>query len=286
MKRTVLLTVSLLVFLSGAGFSEETVYVMQRGDTIYSIARSYGVQVQVLLSLNGIKDPRTIQAGSRIRIPRQDGRETAPIAPGYRDYKVEKNDTLYSIARRYNLALADLLEMNGFAPGYVLKAGETIRIPASTSPGTPAGGPPRSPPAVQGTGQTGADPKSTGTPARVDPRIRWPITAKEVTYITGKLYGVQVTGERQEPVKSLTQGTVVSAVPYRGFGRVAIIQTPGGYLYVYGGCESLSVKEGDKVTPGTELGKLGMDAKSSKPQLFFFVYRSNNPVDPAAAPRA
>jgi septal ring factor EnvC (AmiA/AmiB activator) len=104
--------------------------------------------------------------------------------------------------------------------------------------------------------------------------------------MTGKLSGVVVTGEKSEPVTSLTQGTVVSAGPYRGFGRVAIVQVTGGYLYVYGGCESLTVKEGDRVSPGTELGKLGIDAVSEKPQLFFMVYRNNAPIDPSKAPRA
>ena len=50
--------------------------------------------------------------------------------------------------------------------------------------------------------------------------------------------------------------------------------------------ETLSVKEGDKVGPGSEIGKLGIDAVSNKPQLFFMVYLSNTPVDPAKAPRA
>ncbi|MDR1863407.1 MAG: peptidoglycan DD-metalloendopeptidase family protein [Treponema sp.] len=104
--------------------------------------------------------------------------------------------------------------------------------------------------------------------------------------MAGKLSGVVLAGEKTESVKSLTQGTVISAGPYRGFGRVAIVQVSGGYLYVYGGCESLSVKEGDKVVPGTELGRLGIDALSEKPQLFFLVYRNNTPVDPAKAPRA
>jgi biotin carboxyl carrier protein len=179
-----------------------------------------------------------------------------------------------------------LRELNGYSPDYVLKAGEKMRIP-SQGPAIASGSASGSKPA--GTGTTAAasgTAPSTTSPARLDSSIKWPIGAKEVSYITGKLYGVQVTGERQEPVKSLTQGTVVSAGPYRGFGRVAIVQMAGGYLYVYGGCETLSVKEGDKVAAGTELGKLGIDAKSTKPQLFFFVYRSNNPIDPAKAPRA
>jgi hypothetical protein len=37
--------------------------------------------------------------------------------------------------------------------------------------------------------------------------------------------------------------------------------------------------------PGTELGRLGIDAKTLKPQLFFLVYQGKTPVDPAKAPR-
>jgi len=104
--------------------------------------------------------------------------------------------------------------------------------------------------------------------------------------MTGKLQGVVITGTRSEPVLSLTRGTVLSAGPYRGFGRVVIVQTDGGYLYVYGGNETLSVREGDRVSPGTELGRLGIDAVSNQPQLFFMIYRNNIPIDPVTAPRA
>jgi septal ring factor EnvC (AmiA/AmiB activator) len=120
----------------------------------------------------------------------------------------------------------------------------------------------------------------------VDQSIRWPVSVREVSYMTSKLYGVMLMGEHSEAVRSLTQGTVVSAGPYRGFGKVAIVQRTGGYLYVYGGCENLTVKEGDRVNPGTELGTLGIDAVSLKPQLFFLVYQNNSPIDPAKAPRS
>jgi septal ring factor EnvC (AmiA/AmiB activator) len=130
----------------------------------------------------------------------------------------------------------------------------------------------------------GSEVRSTAA-RMVDPLVRWPINAKEIAYMTGKLPGVVLLGERLESVKSLTQGVVIAAGPYRGFGRVVIIQNTGGYLYVYGGCENLSVKEGDRVNPGTELGRLGADALTEKPQLFLLVYRNNISVDPAAAPR-
>jgi septal ring factor EnvC (AmiA/AmiB activator) len=97
--------------------------------------------------------------------------------------------------------------------------------------------------------------------------------------------GVVVEGERFESVKSLTQGNVVSAGPWRKYGRVVIVETAGGYYYMYGGLESLSVSVGTRVTPGMEVGKLGINTISDKPQLFFMVFRNDTPIDPALAPR-
>jgi septal ring factor EnvC (AmiA/AmiB activator) len=104
-----------------------------------------------------------------------------------------------------------------------------------------------------------------------------------VEYRSGTLGGVILVGTKSEAVKSLSTGIAISVGPYHGFGRVVVIQTAGGYAYVYGGCESLSVKVGDAVRPGTELGRLGADEEQSR--LFFLVFRNNKPVDPAKAPR-
>jgi septal ring factor EnvC (AmiA/AmiB activator) len=67
---------------------------------------------------------------------------------------------------------------------------------------------------------------------------------------------------------------------------VVIVETTGGYFYMYGGLENLSVSVGDKLSPGTEVGKLGVNSVSGKPQLFLMVFRNDIPVDPASAPRA
>jgi len=159
--------------------------------------------------------------------------------------------------------------LNGLGERAVLKVGVTLRIPVPAS----------SPPA----GKT-AEVRST-QPKPVDPAIRWPVSARQVAYMTGKLYGVMIATQKSEPVRSLSRGTVVSAGPYRGFGKVAIVQAEDGYVYVYGGCELLSVKEGDRVQPGLELGAVGIDALTGTPHLFFLVYKDNVAIDPAVAPR-
>jgi murein DD-endopeptidase MepM/ murein hydrolase activator NlpD len=259
--------------------AEERVHTVRKGETVYSLSRTYGVDMGELMRFNGISDPARLQAGQRLKIP---GSGTS--SGGYTEYRVVRGDTLYGIARRYQAAVDAILSANSLPRDYVLKPGDVLRIPSVPGVSAPAlaadTGARAPPPAVPA-----AEPRAVVS-GSVDASIRWPVTAKEVSYMTGKLSGVMLTGERTESVKSLTQGTVISAGPYRGFGRVAIVQVAGGYLYVYGGCESLSVKEGDKVVPGTELGRLGIDALSEKPQLFFLVRRNNIPVDPAKAPRA
>jgi murein DD-endopeptidase MepM/ murein hydrolase activator NlpD len=275
--------------------AEDTVHVVEKGETIYSISRAYRISPEELMKHNNIADALKLQAGSRLKIPATAGtRGNAGSSPAgtagsgaadfFVEYRVVKNDTLYGIARRNNISLETLRRANNFPENHVLKEGERIRIPRppretvtqSSASSVPA----------SSDGRTGSAEVRSAAPKGVDPSIRWPVVPRESAYMTGKLYGVMLTGSRSEPVKSLTGGTVVSAGPYRGFGRVAIVQVTGGYLYVYGGCESLSVKEGDRIGPGAELGKLGIDAVSQKPQLFFLVYKSNNPIDPAKAPRA
>ena len=45
--------------------SESLVHVVEKGQTIYGIARTYGVPYESILSANGIEDPRKILPGTR-----------------------------------------------------------------------------------------------------------------------------------------------------------------------------------------------------------------------------
>jgi murein DD-endopeptidase MepM/ murein hydrolase activator NlpD len=301
----------LILMVSAAlAVAEDTVHIIQRGETIYSLARTYGVNSQDILNLNGITDPKKIQAGQRIRIP---GAAAAPTQGRFlQDHRVSPGETFYGLARQYGVSQQSLRSANNLSEDYILKVGDLLHIPETGSaiPLAPIAVPPAAIPqwdipsgedftapaaiplppespyrSFPFDGLAGSEIRSTA-PRVVDASVHWPINAREIAYMTGKLTGVVLLGERLESVKSLTPGVVISAGPYRGFGRVAIIQNAGGYLYVYGGCENLSVKEGDRVSTGTELGRLGADVLTERPQLFFLVYRNSISVDPAAAPRS
>ena len=284
--------------LPAAFAAEDTIHVVAQGETAYSISRTYKITPDELMKYNGIIDATKLQVGQRLRIPRAPsavspetgtnatvsakagGSQTAAGDTGWTSYKVTKNDTLFSLARNYGTTVQKLKEINGLTSDKI-KAGEIIKVPAVSGSG---GGTVVSvPDSASKTASVSETSKPVVKP--IDSLLRWPVNPKEIAYMTGKVYGVVVLGERAESVKSLTHGTVVSVGPYRGFGKVAMVEVTGGYLYVYGGCESLSVKKGDRIGPGMELGKLGVHAVSGKPQLFFMVYQSNTPIDPAKAPR-
>ena len=271
----VLLTISFPVSIYG----QERFHVVLRGETFFSISRTYGIRAEDLMSFNGIADPSRLMAGQRLRIP-----AAASQSEGAVTYRVVWGDTFFSLSRRFSVSERAIRDANNLSDAYVLREGDTLRIPTGGSGVAAASAIPQT--TVPALNATEVSLVRSVEALRIDTTVRWPVNAREINNMTGRLSGVIITGERLEPVLSLTRGTVISVGPYRGFGRVAIVQVEGGYLYVYGGCDSLSVKEGDRVNPGTEIGRLGMDPVSNRPQLFFMVYRNNVPVDPAAAPRA
>jgi len=61
--------VLLSLILPAAAYAADGVHVVRRGETLYSIARRYGVSVQAIASANGIRNPSRIYTGQRLRIP-------------------------------------------------------------------------------------------------------------------------------------------------------------------------------------------------------------------------
>jgi LysM repeat protein len=109
------------------GTGEETTYVVQRGDTLYSIARRYGTTVQAIAARNGIANPSLISVGQKLTIPASGS--SSPSA-GEQTYVVKRGDNLFRIALRYNMSYVDLAQYNGIADPSRIYVGQVIRIPA------------------------------------------------------------------------------------------------------------------------------------------------------------
>ncbi|MCS7070853.1 MAG: LysM peptidoglycan-binding domain-containing protein, partial [Anaerolinea sp.] len=106
------------------------IHVVQRGDTLYQIARQYGVAIDEIARANGIASPGNIRTGQRLIIPRTS--ETA-IQPA-QVHTVQPGETLGAIARLYGVSLEQLTAWNGLTDPNTLFVGQTIRLAPSVPP--------------------------------------------------------------------------------------------------------------------------------------------------------
>jgi LysM repeat protein len=103
-----------------------TTYVVQRGDTLWSIARRFGTTVQAIALLNNIPNPSLIFVGQRLRIP---GEVEEPGPPATRIHIVRPGETLSSIARRYGTTYWAIAMANNLVNPNVIYAGQRLVIP-------------------------------------------------------------------------------------------------------------------------------------------------------------
>ncbi|ANQ49160.1 LysM peptidoglycan-binding domain-containing protein [Flammeovirga sp. MY04] len=100
-------------------------YAVQPGDTLYSIARAHNLSTNQLLSLNNWSTPPTLQIGQNIivnnTIENSSNEDIIHI--------VAQGDSLYSIAKKYNVGPADIIEENDLDPNNGIYIGQELYIP-------------------------------------------------------------------------------------------------------------------------------------------------------------
>jgi LysM repeat protein len=106
----------------------QSVYVVQRGDTMYSIARRFGCSVYEISVANNIANPSLIYAGQRLIIPSTCSCTPSPPTSG-RVHVVQRGETLYSIARRYGTTVWAIAMANNLSNPNVIYAGQRLVIP-------------------------------------------------------------------------------------------------------------------------------------------------------------
>ena len=115
----------LIVPLSGGsseGTSDETIYIVKRGDTLSKIALEFGTTVNAIAVRNNIKNVNLIYPGQVLVIPSNSG------SSGYITYKIQWGDTLWSISRRYGVSIAYLVRLNRIQNPNLIYAGNTLLI--------------------------------------------------------------------------------------------------------------------------------------------------------------
>lgn len=293
----------LFIILAAISFSysfADTTYVVQKGDTLYSLSKKFQLTVGELRAANNLSESDVIKVGQKITIPEADIGTAAALSSTNsksisnstktKVYTVQKGDTLYSLARKNNISVADLMVLNNFDSSKVIKIGEKIKIPDLTV--TPA----KTTVANASNNTTSAnsnksvsekipDTRNYGNTITADSNTIWPVKNPKVTQIKGKVSGVQLSATKNESVNCIHEGTVMYVGVYRGFGQVVFVQSKTGLIYAYTGLGSVDVNKGDYLVSNTKIGTAGLDSITGKSQITFMVFQNGQPIDPSKAPR-
>ena len=102
---------------------QSQVYTVKRGDTLSQIATKYGTTVQAIAQDNNITNVNLIYPGQKLVI-----RDTCRYDCGHRIYTVRPGDSLWTIARRYNTTIANIVRLNRIQNPRLIYPGQIFRI--------------------------------------------------------------------------------------------------------------------------------------------------------------
>jgi len=232
-------------------------YTLGKGDIIGDIAARTGLNEDTIISVNKIKNTRLLQIGQIIRIPNQDGIF----------YTVQKEDTLESVAEKYNTTASNISTVNELFSG-VLSPAASLFIP-------------------------GAKMDWVNRQEINGDLFIWPIRG----YITSN-YGYRVDpfdGTTREfhigldigaplgsPIKAAMAGRVSQVGYSDSFGNYVMITHHSGYRTLYGHMSVVRVAAGAYVDTGQRIGDVGISGRTTGPHLHFTVYKNGVTVNPVS----
>lgn len=123
--------------LPHAGFLAHQV---KKGDTLRSLSKRYGVPQEVIRQINGLS-ALSLKPGQSIKVPQSGVGEAMPerlkktrsIASSRANYVVGKNDTAWSISKKFKVSVKTLVEANGLKNSKAIRPGMKLSIPGATS---------------------------------------------------------------------------------------------------------------------------------------------------------
>ena len=225
----------------------------------------------------------------------------APVDINAATHTVVRGDTVYNIAKRYQITQDNLRAWHNMADntisvgqvlrvkpaGYTAPAGGAATSAARTQPPAASSATPNVPSTPQANTSKVATPATTPTVSTGGVRntggITWqrPTAGNVITKFGGTNKGVDIAGNPGQPVVAAADGKVVYAGSgLRGYGNLVIIQHSPTFLSAYGHNQSLLVNEGQTVKRGQTIAKMG-NSDASRTQLHFEVRQNGKPVNPA-----
>ena len=122
MRRTLLTVLAAMALTPLAGHAANV--TVQSGETLSDIAARYGVSMNSLMRLNGIRNSDHVEAGQTLRLP-------GSVSAGKGRHNVQSGDTLSGIAAQYRVGERQLMALNGLSSADHVEIGQTLKLPSN-----------------------------------------------------------------------------------------------------------------------------------------------------------
>lgn len=234
-------------------------YLVQKGDTLYSIGRKFGVPFMKLAEFNQLQAPYEIHIGQVLNLSSKPLNAATTPTKG-NDVSSSPDDAEVVTAA---ISRPDMRSNND------ANAAPTEPKPTATS--------------------TSDTPKTVSnidleTISDNDIQWQWPLSGKVGAGFdpqTNK--GLNINGNAGQTILAAGAGKVIySGMDVRGYGKLIIIKHNSNLLSVYAHQGNSMVKEGAFVSAGEKLANLPAAANNKSPVLHFEIRQKGKPVDPAS----
>jgi murein DD-endopeptidase MepM/ murein hydrolase activator NlpD len=282
--------------------SDNAIYKVKRGESIFSIAAYFSISPETILSFNKMSE-QDIQPGTILEIP--------PVDGVY--YEIKKGDTLAKLADKYKVELDDITLFNGLLENENLSLGDEIFIPGAKPEKKEAA---KKTPKNSNKNKNLASAKtkvqdiwdpvlgnlskytkylgvgSTAQKNRISDVKKYALLPKYPGYYilpaqgtvrTQTLHGhngADFAGKIGTPVFAAAAGTVRVAKNsgYNfGYGNYIIVTHANGSETIYAHLSAVNVSVGQTVAQGARIGAIGSSGNSTGPHLHFEIRGAYNP---------
>jgi len=134
---------------SGSRGTKTAYHRVKRGETLGGIAARNGTTSKQLMAWNGIKDPKRLKVGQKLRVSKKVASPANTTAIDLSEvatkeatatHKLRKGETLYSVASRYGMTTKELMAVNDIRNPRRVRAGRKLKVYGKASKKTVAGG--------------------------------------------------------------------------------------------------------------------------------------------------
>lgn len=260
-------------------------HLVQKGDTLYSIALQYGLDYRELAAWNHLGDLNHIRIGQSLYV-------TAPTADVSNPANVNAESSEIATPQALAAPSAIVTTKVSLPADNVIMQPLAVKLPWSKAALTQIAKldsgpqPVSAPPAGNSSNvATNVLPGNNNNPKTAnDSGLDWmwpvtgPLLAKFGNADADK--GIDIGGRRGQPVYAAAAGKIVySGTGLHGYGKLVIIKHNAIYLTAYAHNDQLLVKEGQAVVRGQKIAEMG-DSDAGRVELHFEIRQMGKPVDP------